>query len=454
MSFKNLPRKRVLLAVSVFLLICGAGWVGYTFFRTAAATPPPIPDDVEDPLVREALQRMRDTVLRAPRSAQSWGELGLVFKAHDINPQARACFEQAALLDPDDARWPYLIAITNIALAGDVIPHLRDSYRLASEPQRKGAVRMRLAESLLDAGKLDEASDLFLQQLRANPGDPRAHLGLGMAALARNNTEEAVSELAIALESPFARQRASRLLAAAHKRLGHAKDADLYEHAATTGAPDRAWPDPFLTDYLTRRVGRRALAERIGELESQGRFAEASETAEQLVQTYRDEQSLVTLGKILAQAGELARAEETLREAIHQNADSIMGHFFLARTLSLEAQECRARLDEHAALKRDLAAIEEYQRCIALKPGHGPAYIDLGRVLMRVGRTTEAIEACREAVRISPQAMDTHLAMGEILLNAGKAQEAVPVLEQAARLAAPQDLRAATLLERARSTMK
>jgi tetratricopeptide (TPR) repeat protein len=443
--------KRLAFAAVVLVLVGAGGLAWYYGSRPPVSEPPSVPDNVSDHIVRQAVEHSRENVIGNPRSAMAWGELGYVFRANEINPEAVICFTQAARLDPNDARWPYLIAITHISQSGEVIPFLREAYRLENSPERKSVVRMRLAEALLDAGELDEAAQLYAEQLRLSPREPRVHLGLGMVNLARNNTNEAIGELEQAIESPFAHQRAARLLASAHRSLGHLDRADEYDRQAVTSPPDNSWPDPFMQDYLVHRVGRRALNERANTLEAQGQLWDAVRVCEELAQNYPDEPSLVLFGKMLARAGDLFRAEQALRDAIKLNGESVPGHFFLAWTLSQQARTAREGGLESQGERLDQEAVKEYQRCLQLKPGHAPASVDLGRTLQRLKRYPEAIEACREAVRISPQAAETHLALGEVLLAAGKAKEAIAPLEEAVRLSPPKDKRASTLLESAKA---
>jgi tetratricopeptide (TPR) repeat protein len=375
----------------------------------------------------------------------------MVFRAQDINPQAVTCFAEAARLDSDDARWPYLIGTTNILLAGEVISPLREAYRLATEPDRKRAARLRLAERLLDSGAIDEAGGLFAEQLRQQPDDVRAHLGFGMVALTRDDPNQAIRHLEVAANSPHARTKAFGLLATAHRRLGHPADAARYEMQAAASTQDTVWPDPFLAEYLTKQVGRRELEQRAKDLESQGRFQDAVAVREELASAYPDDETGVSLGKVLARAGDIDRAEQVLQEALQKYPNHAAGHFYLGRVFSIEADYTRRRGDATRADSLEDAAIREFRRCCSLNPGHGAAHLDAAKSLLRLKRYAEAREEAQEAVRISPQTSETHFTVGQILLESGKPRDAIPSLEEAAKLAAPQDDRPRVLLEKARA---
>src|SRR5206468_11585100 len=60
--------------------------------------------------VRKVIEGKRRAVLAAPRSGTAWGELAMAFDAHDASAEAGACYRRAMDLDPNDARWPFLLA--------------------------------------------------------------------------------------------------------------------------------------------------------------------------------------------------------------------------------------------------------------------------------------------------------------------------------------------------------
>ena len=68
---------------------------------------PPIPDvpaEWTDPPMRELAAEKRRAVEAAPRDGTAWGELGMVFDAHERGAEAITCYRTAAELAPDDAR--------------------------------------------------------------------------------------------------------------------------------------------------------------------------------------------------------------------------------------------------------------------------------------------------------------------------------------------------------------
>src|SRR5581483_7715334 len=137
----GLFRNRKLVVGLVAVALAGAGGAAWWYAtRPAVPDPPPVPDRVTDPTVRAAAEEARAGVLRDPRSAAAWGEYGLVCRANGLNAESNVCFAQAARLDPDDARWPYLIGVLDLRFAPDEAPpHLQAAYRLATAPKYKSA---------------------------------------------------------------------------------------------------------------------------------------------------------------------------------------------------------------------------------------------------------------------------------------------------------------------------
>src|SRR5262249_9190639 len=76
-----------------------------------ALEPPSLGAADIDPAVLKVVEAARSTVSQSPHSAEAWGRLGMLFKAHSFVWEANACFVRAGQLDPNDPRWPYHQAI-------------------------------------------------------------------------------------------------------------------------------------------------------------------------------------------------------------------------------------------------------------------------------------------------------------------------------------------------------
>jgi tetratricopeptide (TPR) repeat protein len=93
-------------------------------------------------------------------------------------------------------------------------------------------------------------------------------------------------------------------------------------------------------------------------------------------------------------------------------------------------------------------ALEAFRAAVALAPGFGPGWNNVGIASARLGRRAEAVASYRRAISASPGLLAPRMNLASLLLAAGDAEGAVVELEAAARLN-PRDPRIAPLLERA-----
>ncbi|MDB5306699.1 MAG: hypothetical protein JWO38_901 [Gemmataceae bacterium] len=448
----GMPRKPV-IAVLVVLVGAAGGAVWWYTTRPPATDPPPVPAGVADPAVRTALIEAREGVVKAPRSGEAWGEYGLVCRAHGLNPESNACFAEAARLDPQNPRWPYLIGLLNLRAApADAVPHLRAAYGLAvAPPEYRSAARLRLAEALQERGHTDEAAALFAEELRENPGDARAQFGLGAIPAGGGDPRTAVGRLEGAAASPSARRKAAALLAAAYRQLEDPAAAARWEAAAASAPADLPWADPFVAEYQRREVGWLNKERQADEFVAQGRPRNALPILEDMARAYPDEHTFFKLGMTLAKAGDFPRAEQVLRSVVAQNPNHGLGHYFLGVALYQQGESLRKQGNRDQSGGMYEEAVREFRRSTELRPDHALGYLFAGLALRTLGRLSEAESECRNAVRVGPQEANTHLALGEVLMDEGRPADAVPHLEEAARLAPAKNTRAGALLEKARN---
>ena len=98
--------RRALLGAAVMVLAVAGAAVGWWWYNAAPPPAPPMPRNIEETEVREAIEAARAGVLQEPRSAGAWGRLGMMLLAHLFSEDADRCFAEAARLDPSDARSP------------------------------------------------------------------------------------------------------------------------------------------------------------------------------------------------------------------------------------------------------------------------------------------------------------------------------------------------------------
>jgi tetratricopeptide (TPR) repeat protein len=345
---------------------------------------PPLPDLADvDPEVVEAVTKARDAVGKAPSSGRAWGELGMVLRAHDFDDESSRCFEEAERLDPREARWPYFHGLTLILTDPDagILCLERAVERGAYGPIEP---RLRLAEVLLERGRLEEAQSHLEQALQRQPDNVRARLGLGRLALLREDWRGAVEHLAACLEDEHARTLACTLRAEAWNRLGEPERARADQERAGERHEDVRWPDPFVEEVLRLRCGLKARLETAGTLSGADRLALLEQTVAKYPQSV---QARLQLGELWRQLGRFDRAEQSFQEAVRADPDAAEAWF------SLGVVQAKDRPRE---------AAESFRRAIRLKPDHAWAHFNLGHMLRTLGDPAGAADEYRAALRCRP----------------------------------------------------
>jgi tetratricopeptide (TPR) repeat protein len=422
-----------------FLIAAGAG--GFVWWqRKAEPTPQPPLLDLQgenDPDLASAVETVRQGVLREPRSANAWGKLGKLLLANGYRDEAIPCFEQAARLAPEEARWPYFQGLAQQMNNLDAaVICFRQATRLAgsSEPAAL-SIRLRYAEALLNRGDMEEARPLLEELLSRHPANPRIQLALGALAEDAKDLDTAITHLLRCADDPLTRQRAATHLATLYLRKGDAVAAERYRKRARRLPRDPEGPDPFVEEYSGLMVGRQALFLRAEYLLLAGEIQKAIELLQTLIEGHPDAvEAHVKLGMAWAELGNYQQAETVLRQALAARPETVQAHYFLCVALFHQAERNGSRTGFEAAAT-------EARQTLALKPDHAYAHLYLGLALQKMNQREAALGELRQAVRFSPESIDPHLHLGEALLKAGKKEDGLAQLEKAADLADDKDQR-------------
>jgi tetratricopeptide (TPR) repeat protein len=392
----------------------------------------------------DAVRRARDQVLKEPRSAKAWAQLGNVFMANELDVEGAACYTEAERLDPSNPRWPYHQGgvLLNQGRRNEAVVFLRRAAELAAQQGEANAVpRLMLGETLLNLGGLDEAEALFRAVLGSQKDDPRANFDMGLLCSARQDWPAARDYLLRCLSSPQARRKARLQLSVVLQRLNEPVEADKYRRQAARLPADRNWVDPYVTEYLGSAAKKRARFRKAEQLESAGRLAEsASDWAALALEFPDDDVALVNLGKVAARMGKLREAEHVLRQARQLAAEKMLPHYYLALALYTQAEQHLQRGGDRAwAEPRLREAVDLTRQALAIKPDYGVAHMTLGLSLKLLGQPKEAVAELRQAVRCNPEHAELHFRLGEALVETGgDAAEARASLEQALEMAGPE----------------
>jgi tetratricopeptide (TPR) repeat protein len=426
-------RRRAALAICALALASAAGWYGWHWWRTPG--PPEVRLVDPDPFVQEAIEQARSGVRKAPRSAGSWGQLGMVLMAQQILPEAETCLARALELDPQDCRWAYLHA--RLVLLHDLDGGMQQLTHAADLCADSPVPRLVLGELLFEQGRLDEAEAQFRQVLHLDPANARAEQGLGRVAYARRDWQQALEHLSRSLERAPSVRASHTLLAEVFFRLGREAEAKREKRLAEE-LTDLPWLDPYMEAVDRLKTGVEARLAVAADLVSAGQVQQAVAYLQETVHKRPDAQTAhLAYGRLLLETGRAAAAEQELREAVRLRPDSIEAQYDLGQVLQQQG-----KLREAAAC---------YRKVIELKPQHALAFYNLGLCLHQQGDRPGAIEALRKAILYKPEFAEAHRDLGNLLAQLGQRAEALECLQTALRLA-PADKQAAQLLAKIRGS--
>lgn len=398
------------------------------FLAPAQSAPPPLPAPVLEsypPAAREAIARTHRDAVAHSMDAERAGALGRVLQAWEQWDAAHQAYRRAQALAPGAFEWHYLDAVVLQRQARPAEAAARLEAALKATPNYLPA-QIKLAESLLDAGKLDESQRLF--SALANPDSaPAVAFGLGRIAAAQGRHEAAVEQFqrAIALFPEFG--SAHYALALSYRALGRRDEAQAaLERHGRFGARWPAVADPALAAVTTLRGDPGALLQRavkladVGEIDAAVAAHEAALAGDSSLA-----QAHANLISLYGRQRNFAKAEEHYRAVVALGVNVADAHYDYGVLLGLQ------ELWDDAA--------EAYRRALALNPLHAEAHNNLGQILERTRQFAPAVIEYRQALASQPTLRVARFNLGRMLIALGRPDEAAGELQ---KLTEPRDAEA------------
>lgn len=394
---------------------------------------PPLPDlrlDSFPPAAREAIARVHREAAARPNDVAAVGALARTVHAWELWESAHQTYKRLQHLDPKAFDWHYLDAVVlqRLARHADATEHLRRA--LAISPGYLPA-RVKLAEALLETGRLDASKSMFAAVVQEPAAEPAALLGLGRIAAAQGRHDEAVGHLerAVKLFPEFG--AAHYALARSYRALGRGDEARRalalhQEHGALWPALD----DEVLARVTALREDARGHVRRGMKLADEGDLAgaiAAHEAALALDASLADAHS--NLISLYGRAGQWTKAEEHYRRVIALGVNLADAHYDYGVLLGLQD-------------KWDLAA-DAYRQALAANPLHAQARNNLGQILEQKRQFEEAAGEYRQALESQPGFRLARFNLGRMLIALGQPREAALELQ---KLTEPRDAETARYL--------
>jgi protein O-GlcNAc transferase len=396
-------------------------------------TGPSLPElklDAFPPEPRDAISRAHREALARPTSVEHIGALARTLHAWEQWDAAHQTYVRLEHLDPKSFDWHYLDAVVlqRLARHADAAIQLRRALEIS--PQYLPA-RVKLAETLLETGRLDESKSLLAAVVKEPAAEPAALLGLGRIAAAEGRHEEAAAHLerAVKLFPQFG--AAHYALARSYRALGRADDARRalalhQQHGAV-------WPalhDEVLAPIAALREDARGHVRRGTKLADEGDLPgaiAAHEAALAVDASLADAHS--NLISLYGRAGQWAKAEEHYRAVVAMGVNLAEAHYDYGVLLGLQE-------------KWDMAA-DAYRQALAVNPLHVQARNNLGQILEQHRQFEDAAGEYRTALESQPGFRLARFNLGRMLIGLGRPGEAASELR---KLVEPRDAEAARYL--------
>ena len=360
-----------------------------------------------------------------PLDAKAAGDLGRVLHAWEQWDAARGAYARAQALAPKAFEWHYLDAVVlrRLARPDEAAASLREA--VARAPDYLPA-KLTLAETLLEAGSLDEARRLF-EGLPDPAAAPAVQYGLGTIAARHGRHADAVGHLERAIELYPEFAAAHYAVARAYRALGRREEAEasLARHAKY-GARWPAVEDPLLAGVAMLREDAGALVQRgvkradAGDIE--GAIA-AHVAALALEPSFA--QAHANLIGLYGRVRNWQKAGEHYRAVMKLGVNVSDAHYDYGVLLGMQE-------------KWDAAA-DAYRLALALNPQHAQAHNNLGQILERQKNLDEAAAEYQRAVDSQPTLRVARFNLGRMLIALGQHERAIAELE---KLTEPRDAEA------------
>jgi tetratricopeptide (TPR) repeat protein len=269
-----------------------------------------------------------------------------------------------------------------------------------AQDERSPQDLLKEAESLQQAGKLDQAIEDYRLILKRYPDVAAVRSNLGAALAGAGRYQEAIVEYERALQlQPLPQIRLN--LALAYYKADKLDAAVAALKQVQVEMPNDLRPAMLLADCYLRL----------------GQNKEVIELLDPLQPTRGDDLGLIyMLGTALVRDGQVARGQAII-DKILKNGDSAEARLLMGTT--------------KLAVHEPQDALEDLQKAIELDPTLVSAHSIYGRALMQSANPDEAQKAFRAELNINPNDFDSNLYLGVLLKGEQRYDEALPYLKHA-----------------------
>ncbi|MCP4246984.1 MAG: tetratricopeptide repeat protein [bacterium] len=383
--------------------------------------------------VRSRIESAQIAARNAPDDPANIGALGVQLYVHGFADAAAVCFARAAVLDAQEFRWTYYLALAH--KKDNNLPEAVIAF------ERAIALDGSYASALIELGDLllesdpQRSGDLYQRAAGANPDDPRAHFGLGQLDRQAGRHEHAEQQLRKAIKRQPNYAKAHYALAMVLLSAGQKDEAQKHLKLHATGGGPPLKIDPLHEALFREGRDVNILVRTAVAFMKQGRIDDARTVLEEAVQIdVSGTLARSNLGRVLIRQGNFAEAATHFREVLqvdpnHQRARSLLGY----------ALAVQGRFDEAEPLLR---------KVLAAQPDDADTIERLAWLLVRTGRHQNAVRHLHHLIEIRPGRPTQHVDLAAAMVCAGQFDEAAAEFRRAQTLSAGSEQTLPRLVDR------
>ncbi|MCH9033708.1 MAG: tetratricopeptide repeat protein [Planctomycetes bacterium] len=411
---------RAMIAAVVVAVVAGAVLYGTRASLPAGPEVVLVPSSTDaDPLVKALVDKHVAAVRERPGSAETHGDLGLVYEANAFWPEAGQCYANASRLDPENFLWSYHRAIA-LRETGD-LKGAFDSLRvLAQEQPRFAPIHHLYGVYLLAADDVEAAERAFQRVISLAPKSPLGYTELGDVKIRQHKYDEALPLLQKAVSMDPTYKSAHYLLGLAFRGLGD-REAARRELRLGEAATQRFMQDPLWTRLFEYKLSLPDRSRLFRFYVDTGRLDRAKKVVEDALAVYPNNVAMMhNLAAVHMELNRADLAKPVLMRAIALDEKNPGTYSRLARCYQL--------------LNRLTDAVQYVERSVELKPRDLQSHSINADVFIKVGRYDEALVSVKSAIELDPGDAKLYFNRGEALAKLNRRAEARRDFEKSAAL--------------------
>jgi len=335
--------------------------------------------------------------------------------------------------------WPSVLLLLGTLIQ----PATAQTGQVPSPKPQASSSAIEQAESLLSAGKIDDAISALTAISKAEPNETRISHLLGLAYYQKADYVRAIAHLSEASKNAVEGTRQYKqdvqMLGLSHYLLGHIKEAIPYLEQVKSWAPDNVEMAYTLgVSYIQTRdldKSRDSFARMFSI--PPGSAAAYLINAQMMIRQQLEELADKELQKALELEPKIPQANFLLGEMAIYHADLDRGIGFLKKEIAINPGFAMAYYMLGEAYTRQLKwdyAVAPLQESIWLNPFFSGPYIVLGKVYLKKGEHGNAEGMLRRAVKMDPNNFSGHYLLAQVLQQSNRMEEAKKEFEIADRL--------------------